>query len=157
MKTILMTELSPDFLIQGLGLTVDENNCFVGKVGRYEVQFLPSRKSLTSLEGEIQIISMGSAAGGNQYRPGDILMMGSDDLLDRAFQALDEMEQRGVVINLTSPDAPNSLYIAKDQSLFGEVQLWKSKKIPFLCLCLVEPVDSEGQAKLVTIVRKVMS
>ena len=82
-------------------------------------------------------------------------MTGSDDLLDRAFQAMDEMEQRGVVVSLTPSQDSKHLYVSKEQ-MDPFVQEWRSRKISFLCLWMVEPIDSEGQAKLVTILRKVV-
>lgn len=156
MKTILMTELAPEFLIQGFSLN-DAAGRLTGKVGRHEVELLSPGTVDVPLEGETQIISLGLAQATGQYRAGDILMMGSDDLLDRAFQALDEMEQRGLVVNLPTSDEQNSLFVPEDEELFGRVQLWKNKKLPFLCLCVVEPIGSEEQAKLVTMVRKVVS
>ena len=156
MKTILITELVPEFLIQGFSLNPDAGR-FTGKVGRHEVELLASGGSDAPLEGEAQIISLGLARAAGQYRAGDILMMGSDDLLDRAFQALDEMEQRGLVVNLSASDEQNTIFVPQDEALFGRVQTWKNKKLPFLCLCVVEPIGSEEQAKLVTLVRKIVS
>ena len=42
----LISEISPDFLIQGFGLHLDENEIYVGKVGGQEVQLLPSIDNL---------------------------------------------------------------------------------------------------------------
>lgn len=156
MKTVLITDLAPEFLIQGFSLNHAAGS-FTGKVGRHEVELLGSNAPNGSLEGEVQVISLGLAQATGQYRPGDILMMGSDDLLDRAFQALDEMEQRGLVVNLPASEEQGTHFVPQDERLFSRVQSWKNKKLPFLCLCTVEPVGSEEQAKLVALVRKVIS
>lgn len=151
----LISEISPDFLIQGFGLHQDENAIYFGKVGGQEVQLLPSIKNLQSDEKDIKIFSVGFAEADQHFRSGDVLMTGSDDLLDRAFRAMDEMEQRGVVVGLTpSPDSKH-LYLSREQ-MDPFVQEWRSRKISFLCLWMVDPIDSEGQAKLVTILRKVI-
>lgn len=156
----IISEISPDFLIQGLGLHQDENQTYVGKVGGREVQLLPSINDWQSDEKDLRIFCVGFAQASNHFRSGDVLMTGSDDLLDRAFQAMDEMEQRGVVVSLTpSPDATSQdsthLYISKAQ-MDPFVQEWRSRKLSFLCLWMVDPIESEGQAKLVTILRKVI-
>ncbi|KGP75699.1 hypothetical protein JT05_08930 [Desulfosporosinus sp. Tol-M] len=160
MNNILISELAPDFLIQGLGLHQDENQSYVGKVGGQEIQLLPSINDLQSNQRDIKILSVGFAEVSHNFRPGDVLMTGSDDLLDRAFQAMDEIEQRGVVVSLTPPQDSTQdsthLYLSKEQ-MDPFVQGWKSQKISFLCLWMVDPIESEGQAKLVTILRKVLS
>ncbi len=155
MNNILISELPPDFLIQGFGLHQDENLSYVGKVGGQEVQLLPSINDLQSNRTDIKILSVGFAEASQNFRPGDVLMAGSDDLLDRAFQAMDEIEQRGVVVSLTPSQDSTHLYLAKDQ-MSPYVQDWKSQKNSFLCLWMVDPIESEGQAKLVTILRKVI-
>lgn len=155
MKSILMTEFEPDFLVQGLGLHDDGEGTFMGKAGRHEVQIFPSICS-PNLEGETQVLVVGLAESTSQFRPGDILMAGSDDLLDRAFQALDEMEQRGVVVGLSPTEDPSQVYVSKEE-LAEKIQEWKEQKVPFLGLFIVEPLDSEAQAKLVNLVRKVMN
>lgn len=156
MNNILISELAPDFLIQGFGLHQDENRSYVGKVGGQEIQLLPSINDLQSDQTDIKILSVGFAEVSHNFRPGDVLMTGSDDLLDRAFQAMDEIEQRGVVVSLTPPQDATHLYLSKEQ-MDPFVQGWKSQKISFLCLWMVDPIESEGQAKLVTILRKVLS
>ncbi|HZK85083.1 MAG TPA: hypothetical protein VFC58_10490 [Desulfosporosinus sp.] len=156
MNNILISELAPDFLIQGLGLHQDENQSYVGKVGGQEVQLLPSIDDLQSDQTDIKIFSVGFTEASQNFRPGDVLMAGSDDLLDRAFQAMDEIEQRGVVVSLSDPQDSTHLYLSKGH-MDPFVQAWKSQKKSFLCLWMVDPIESEGQAKLVTIVRKVLS
>jgi len=151
----LISEISPDFLIQGFGLHMDENEIYVGKVGGQEVQLLPSIASLHSDEKDIKIFSVGFAEADHHFRSGDVLMTGSDDLLDRAFRAMDEMEQRGVVVSLTPSQDSKHLYVSKEQ-MDPFVQEWRSRKLSFLCLWMVDPIDSEGQAKLITILRKVI-
>lgn len=155
MNNILISEIAPDFLIQGFGLHQDENQCYIGKVGGQEVQLLPSIADLLPNQTDIKILSVGFAEASQNFRPGDVLMTGSDDLLDRAFQAMDEIEQRGVVVSLTPSQDSTHLYLAKEQ-MDPFVQEWKSLKISFLCLWMVDPIESEGQAKLVTILRKVL-
>lgn len=155
MNNILICELPPDFLIQGFGLHLDENQSYVGKVGGQEVQLLSSIDDLQSNQPDIKILSIGFAEASQNFRSGDVLMAGSDDLLDRAFQAMDEIEQRGVVVSLTPPQDSTHLYLAKEQ-MSPFVMEWKSQKISFLCLWMVDPIESEGQAKLVTILRKVL-
>jgi len=151
----LISEISPDFLIQGFGLHQDENEIYVGKVGGQEVQLLTSIDSLNSDEQDIKIFSVGFAEADHHFRSGDVLMTGSDDLLDRAFRAMDEMEQRGVVVSLTPSQDSKHLYVSKEQ-MDPFVQEWRSRKLSFLCLWMVDPIDSEGQAKLITILRKVI-
>ncbi|MCO1601220.1 MULTISPECIES: hypothetical protein [Desulfosporosinus] len=151
----LISEISPDFLIQGFGLHQDENEIYVGKVGGQEVQLLTSIDSLHSDEQDIKIFSVGFAEADHHFRSGDVLMTGSDDLLDRAFRAMDEMEQRGVVVSLTPSQDSKHLYVSKEQ-MDPFVQEWRSRKLSFLCLWMVDPIDSEGQAKLITILRKVI-
>ena len=155
MKSILLTELASDFLVQGLGLHSEEEPHFTGKLGRHEVELVSLEDSLKDMSGENQVLFIGKAEEG-PYRAGDVLMAGSDELLDRAFHALDEMEQRGVVVALATEADPHQVSLSKD-GLHEQVQEWKERKIPYLCLFMVEPVDSEGQAKLVTLVRKVLS
>ncbi|OLN33404.1 hypothetical protein [Desulfosporosinus metallidurans] len=151
----IISEISPDFLIQGLGLHQDENQIYIGKVGGKEVQLLPSIDNWKSDEKDLRIFSVGFAEASHNFRPGDVLMTGSDDLLDRAFQAMDEMEQRGVVVSLVPSQDSTHLYISKEQ-MDPFVQEWRSRKLSYLCLWMVDPVESEGQAKLVTILRKVI-
>ena len=155
MNNILISELAPDFLIQGFGLHQDENQSYVGKVGGQEVQLLPSIEDLQSDQTDIKILSVGFAEASHNFRPGDVLMTGSDDLLDRAFQAMDEIEQRGVVVSLMPSQDSTHLYLSKEH-MDPFVQEWKNQKISFLCLWMVDPIESEGQAKLVTILRKVL-
>lgn len=151
----IICEISPDFLIQGFGLHQDENQIYVGKVGRQEVELLPSIDDLQSDSKNINIFSVGFAEASHNFRPGDVLMTGSDDLLDRAFQVMDDIEQRCVVVSLMSSQDPTHLYLSKE-NMDSYVQEWKSRKISFLCLWMVDPIESEGQAKLVTILRKVI-
>jgi hypothetical protein len=155
MNYILISELAPDFLIQGFGLHSDENQYYVGKVSGQEIQLLPSIEELNLDQTDIKILSVGFAETSNNFRPGDILMTGSDDLLDHAFQAMEEIEQRGVVVSLTPQQDSTQLYLSKEQ-MEPFVQEWKNQKISFLCLWMVDPIESEGLAKLVTILRKVI-
>lgn len=155
MNNILISELALDFLIQGFGLHRDENQSYVGKVGGQEVQLLPSIDDLQADLADIKILSVGHVEASQNFRPGDVLMTGSDDLLDRAFQAMDEIEQRGVVVSLTPSQDSTHLYLPKDQ-MYPFVQEWKSQRISFLCLWMVDPIESEGLAKLVTILRKIL-
>lgn len=155
MRSIIYSEMAPDFIVQGLGLHPDGRNSYVGKVGRQEVALFLSSESLVSQDGDIQILVIGLAPGG-KFRPGDVLMAGSDELLDRTFMALDEMEQRGVVVNLTPAEDPSQIYVSKEQ-LQAEVQLWREKKVPYICLLMAEPISNDDQAKLVTLVRKIIN
>lgn len=154
MRHILITDFDPAFLIKGLNLHDSNHNGYSGKLGRHEV--LLGSHDIESLEGEFQIIKLGLAEAGTQFRAGDILMTGSDELLDRAFLALDEMEQRGLVVSLTPSGDPKQLHLA-DEKLFKQVSAWKTRKIPFLSLMMVGPIEPEGQAKLVSLVRKVIN
>lgn len=154
MNSILFTELGSDFLVQGLGLHNEEGLHFTGKLGRHEVELASSTEALNDLSGDVQVICIGNAEAG-PYRAGDVLMAGSDDLLDRAFRALDEMEQRGVVVAL-SPSADSHQVNLRKEWLDGLTQEWRNNKIPYLCLFMADPIESEGQAKLVTLVRKVL-
>lgn len=154
MKSILYSELGSDFLVQGLGLNKEEQGSFTGKLGRHEMEITSSLESLKN-QFEAQVIYFGNADPG-PYRDGDILMAGSDDLLDRAFRALDEMEQRGVVVGLSAEADSHQLSLHKNE-LHQLALSWKEKKIPYLCLFMREPVSLEGQAKLVTLARKVLN
>ncbi|HBW34245.1 hypothetical protein [Desulfosporosinus sp. BICA1-9] len=151
----LISEISPDFLIQGFGLHLDENEIYVGKLGGQELQLVPSVDNLDSQK-DTKIFSVGFAEADHHFRPGDVLMTGSDDLLDRAFLAMDEIEQRAVVVSLTPSQDDKHLHFSKDQ-MDPLVQEWKKRKISFLCLWMVDPIESEGRAKLVTILRKVIA
>lgn len=155
MKSILYTELTSDFLVQGLSLHIQDNAHFTGKLGRSDVELVTALGELITFPEEIQIIYLGKAETG-PFRAGDVLMAGSDELLDRAFKALDEMEQRGVVVDLSPKPEAHQVTLVKD-GLYELVQTWKERKIPYLCLFLVEPVESEGTAKLVGLTRKVLS
>ena len=152
---ILFSEIVPNFLIQGFGLHQGETQTYIGKVGRQEVQLLPSLDDLQSYEKDIKIFDVGLAPASQNFRPGDVLMTGSDDMLDRAFKAMDDIEQRGVVVSLISSQDSTHLYLSKEH-IGPYVQEWKSRKVSFLCLWMVEPIESEEQAKLVTILRKVI-
>ncbi|HVJ48218.1 hypothetical protein [Desulfitobacterium sp.] len=155
MKSILYTELASDFLVQGLGLHSQDMAHPTGKVGRSDVELVSTLGDLLSYPEEIQVFYLGSTEAG-PFRAGDILMAGSDDLLDHAFQALDEMEQRGVVVGLsTEPDA-HQVTLVKE-GLYELVQTWKKRKIPYLCLFVVDPVESGATAKLVSLTRKVLA
>ena len=151
----IICEISPDFLIQGFGLHQDENQIYLGKIGRQEVELLPSINDLQSDSKNINIFTVGFAEASNNFRPGDVLMTGSDDLLDRAFQVMDSIEQRCVVVSLMPAQDSTHLYISKE-NMDPYVQEWQNRKISFLCLWMVDPIDSEQQAKLVTILRKII-
>ncbi|AHF07697.1 hypothetical protein [Desulfitobacterium metallireducens] len=155
MKSILYTELASDFLVEGLGLHIQDNSLPVGKVGRSDMELVSTLSELISFPEEIQVLYLGKAEPG-PFRAGDVLMAGSDELLDRAFQALDVMEQRGVVVGLSNERDAHQVTLVKD-GLYEMVINWKERKIPYLCLFLVEPVDSEGTAKLVGLIRKVLA
>lgn len=152
----LISEISPDFLIQGFGLHQDETQIYVGKSGGHELQLVTSIDDLDSDQKDMKIFSVGFAEADQNFRPGDVLMTGSDDLLDRAFLAMDEIDQRGVVVSLTQSQDTKHLYFSKEQ-MDPFVQEWKRRKISFLCLWMVDPIESEERAKLVTILRKVIS
>jgi len=154
MRTILITELDTEFLVQGLGLRAEEAGEYTGKVGRHEVRLSNTAKTLSPVAGETQVLVLGSAAVAT-VRPGDILMFGKDELLDRAFQALDEMEQRGVVVGIAGIGEPNQVELAQD-GLSERVKAWEAENMPYLGLFAAEPLDSEAKAKLVTLVRKVL-
>ena len=157
MKSLLVTELISDFVVQGLGLFQSEDEGLIGKVGRHEIQLVTSVDPDFNLAiAEVQIFYLGLIPAGDKFRSGDILMVGSDDFLDRAFRALDEMEQRGVVVNLTMTSDPNHLFVDKKE-LIQEVEIWRKKKVPFLCLLMMEPLDSEGKTKMVTLIRKILN
>lgn len=155
MRNIIYSEIAPDFLIQGLGLHLEGQSGWVGKIGRHEVALFLASEPTILVDGEIQVLAIGLAPGG-KFRSGDVLMAGSDELLDRTFQALDEMEQRGVVVSLVASDDPSQIYVAKEP-LQSEVQVWKEKKVPYICLLMVEPMSNDDQAKLVTLVRKIIN
>ncbi|MHB8124294.1 MAG: hypothetical protein ACYDEJ_01405 [Desulfitobacteriaceae bacterium] len=157
MKSLLVTELISDFLVQGLGLHHSEDEGLIGKVGRHEIQLVNSiNPNFDWSIAEVQIFYLGSIPAGDKFRSGDILMVGSDDLLDSAFRALDEMDQRGVVVNLTVSGDSNHLFINKEE-LIKEVEIWREKKVPFICLLMMEPLDSEGKTKMATLARKILS
>lgn len=155
MKSILYTELASEFLVEGLGLHSQDEGYPAGKVGRHDVELVSDLSEIINYPEEIQVLYLGKAEAG-PFRAGDVLMAGSDELLDRAFQALDEMEQRGVVVGLSTDSDPHQVTLARD-GLPGIVQKWENRKLPYLCLFLVEPVDSEGTTKLVTLTRKVLA
>lgn len=155
MKNIIYSEMAPDFMIQGLGLHPDGQNGYVGKIGRQEVALFLASEPPALPDEDIQVLAIGLAPGG-RFRPGDVLMAGSDELLDRTFMALDEMEQRGVVVNFTAAEDPSLIYVPKEQ-LEAEVQLWKAKKVPYICLLMGEPLNNDDQAKLVTLIRKIIN
>lgn len=155
MKSILFSELASDFLVQGLGLHTEERPYPIGKLGRHEIELFSSADFLKDIEGEAQVLCIGKAQAG-PYRAGDVLMAGSDDLLDRAFHALDEMEQRGVVVSLSGEGDSHQVGLGIDW-LSELAHKWKEKKVPYLCLFMAEPFESDGQAKLVTLTRKVLS
>ncbi|MHB1652142.1 MAG: hypothetical protein ACYCVD_06635 [Desulfitobacteriaceae bacterium] len=156
MRNIIYSEIAPDFLIQGLGLHAGGQSEYVGKIGRHEVILFPSAEGSLQTEGEVQFLQLGSAPAGNQFRTGDILMVGSDELLDRTFKALDEIEQRGLVVTLVPSNDPSQIYVAKED-LLKQIQIWREGKVPFLCLLMVEPLEIEDQAKLVNLVRKIIN
>ena len=156
MKCSLFTELDPEFLVVGLGLHKSEEEIqFTGKLGRNEILLVSSEQELKDLYGDTQIICIGKADAG-PFRATDVLMAGSDELLDRAFRALDEMEQRGVVVNVSDKEDPHHVNVTKDWLTELEKE-WETKGILYLCLFMVDPIDSEGLAKLVTLARKVLS
>lgn len=156
MRNIIYSEIAPDFLIQGLGLHADGQSGYVGKIGRHEVILRAADNRSPDAESESQVFELGVASGGNQFRVGDILMLGSDELLDRMFQALDEMEQRGVVVSLSPSNDPSQIFLDKEE-LAGEVQSWRERKVPFICLWVVEPFGAEEQGKLMSLVRRMMN
>ncbi|WP_425807089.1 hypothetical protein ACHOLT_08000 [Desulfitobacterium sp. Sab5] len=153
MKSILYTELASDFLVQGLGLNTLENAKPTAKVGRHEVELVRTIDELIAFPVETQVIYIGTAKEG-PFRAGDVLMSGSDELLDRAFKALDEIEQRGIVVGLSHESDSHQVTLAKEE-LSEVLQDWKERKISYLCLFLVEPFESDGTAKLVSTIRKI--
>ena len=154
-KVIIICEHAPDFLIQGFGLSQGEGQSFVGKIGGHDVLLLPGTDGLQAEQVGGKIVYVGSTEADQSYRPGDVLMVGSDDLLDRAFKIMDEMEQRGVVVNLTPSQDATQLYLSKKQAE-PLVQEWKDRKISFLCLWMVDLFESERIAQLLAILRKVL-
>ncbi len=155
MKSIVFSELDSEFLVQGFGLHEDQQGIFSGKVGRYEMELSSSLDRLLVLEEDALIIYIGIAEEG-PYREGDILMVGSDDFLDKTFRAMDEMEQRGVVVSIGAEEDNHQLHLQKSE-LYQMTLVWKERKVPYLCLFMGEPIDAGAQAKLVTIARKVLS
>ena len=152
---IIVSEITPNFLIQGFGLHEGENQTYIGKIGRQEVQLVKSLDDLQKYNTDIEIFTVGLAPASHNFRSGDVLMTGSDDLLDRAFKAMDDIEQRGVVVSLTPSQDSTHLYFHREH-MVPYVQTWKGRKTSFLCLWMVEPIESEEQAKLVSILRKVI-
>lgn len=152
---ILISEIAPDFLVQGLGLHPGENQSYVGKVGGQEILLLTTVEDLQINQANIKVLSVGFAEASQSYRLGDVLMVGSDDLLDRAFQVMDEIDQRGVVVSLTPSQDPTHLYFKKEH-MESFVQEWRNKKISYLCLWMVDPFETERKAKLLAILRKVL-
>lgn len=165
MKNIVATELAPEIFAQGLGLQKDGNSDYVGKIGLHEVILTNSEAvtRLASVDGEVQLVYLGSAHVRSQVRPGDILMAGSDELLDKAFRALDELEQRGVVLPLNSPEEGQIQAGQADpgqeerEILLNRARMWKEYKHPFLCLFLVEGEELQSRAPLVALVRKIIN
>lgn len=156
MRNIIYSEIASDFLVQGLGLHSDGESGYAGKIGRHEIILLPADNRDAEAEKESRVFELGLAAGGNQFRAGDVLMLGSDELLDRMFQALDEMEQRGVVVSLSPSDDPTQIYLPKEE-LLKDVLSWRERKVPFICLWVVEPLGGEDQAKVVALMRRMMN
>lgn len=156
MKSLLTTELAPEIFIQGLGLQRDENTGYHGRLGRHEVLLrMTGINHLEPAEEEVQIVYVGLTGIQSQVRPGDIVMAGSDELLDKAFKALDELDQRGVVISLAST-GEQQIQLDKDE-LLAKARTWKERKLPFLCLFMVDGTDSASQARLVSLVRKILN
>ena len=154
-KVILTSELPPDFLIEGFALRQAENQTYLGKVGGYEVLFLPEAGQVQANQEEDIVLYVGDVETNQNYRPGDVLMVGSDDWLDRAFQVLDEMEQRGVVVNLTPSQDGTHLYLEKKETEHL-VREWRDKKVSFLCLWVADTFDADMKAKLLAILRKLL-
>lgn len=155
MKSILYTELASDFLIEGLGLHCRDKDHPVGKAGRADLELVSSISELMLYPEDIQVIYLGKAEA-DPFRAGDVLMAGSDELLDRAFLALDQMEQRGLVVDLSPEPDAHQVNLVKD-GLSEMVLNLEKRGIAYLCLFLVEPVDAEGTAKLVSIIRKILA
>jgi len=88
MNNILISELPPDFLIQGFGLHQDENQSYVGKVGGQEVQLLSSIDNLQSNQTDIKILSVGFAEASQNFRPGDVLMTVSELIIDTLIRTV---------------------------------------------------------------------
>ncbi len=158
MKSLITTELAPEVFAQGLGLQRAENFGYTGKIGRHEVILISREqvKDLEPIEEEVQIVYLGLTGTQNQFRPGDILMAGSDELLDKTFKALDELELRGVVVTLEPPGEENQMPLDK-AALQHQVHRWKEYKHPFLCLFMVNGEDMESQAMLITAIRKIIN
>lgn len=155
MRNIIYSEMASDFLIQGLGLNSDGQNGYFGKIGRHEIALFLAVEPLSLMQEDSQVLALGLVPGG-KFRSGDVLMAGSDELLDRTFQALDEMEQRGVVVNFEQAGDPGQIYVEKS-SWLTEVQSWKEKKVPYICLLMVEPMSNDDQAKMLTLLRKIIN
>ena len=156
MKSIIVTKLAADFLVQGLSLAGPGGNkdSYIGKVGRHEV-ILPTAVESYPLAAGEQVIYVGMARA-SKFRPGDFLLAGSGELVDRAFQALDEMGLRGAVVNLALVTDGHDV-VFNDPGLPESCQNWRAQTIPFLCLLPVEPFGLETKAQLVTLVRKIIN
>lgn len=152
---IIMCDMPSDFLIQGLGLHENDEAIFKGKAGGQDIQLLPYLGDFSTEPKDTNIFCLGLADTSCHFRSGDVLMTGSDDLLDRAFKVMDDIEQRCVVVSLTSDQESTHLYLEKKE-LEPLVQEWKQHKISFLCLWMINPVESEGQAKLAGILRRII-
>ncbi|MDA8226893.1 MAG: hypothetical protein M0T74_04185 [Desulfitobacterium hafniense] len=154
MKIQLITELAEDVLVQGLGLQLAEDGYYYGRVGRHEVRQVKLDEVDSSLGETFVIVVSRHNNEGGCFRPGDFLMTGSDEFIDKAFSALDELEQRGLVVNL-APNGEQHQSIAVGESLISSVQEWKNQKLPFFCLFLVEPV-AEEHAKVAGLIRRII-
>lgn len=155
MRTIVICDLDTEFMVQGLGLHPCKPVGFTGKLGRQELFLYNFADISQAVGGETQIILLGSAQV-EGTRAGDFLMAGNKELLDRVFKALDEIEQRAIVVRLTASEDPSLVYLPKD-TILEQIQKWKSEDSPYLALFVAEPVDLEAKAKLVALVRKMIS
>jgi len=160
-KVILISEHQPDFIVQGFGLRQSDNQAFVGKMGSQEIMLFPVESDgyksviFQPEQGDNKVIFIGAAEANQNYRQGDVLMVGSDDMLDRAFQVMDEMGQRGVVVDLSPSQNRVHLYLAKEQ-VEPIVQECRNRKISFLCLWMVALLDTDMKANLLANLRKIL-
>ena len=152
-KVILLSELPPDFLIEGFALRPAENQTYLGKAGGHDVLLLLDAGQLQADQAEDIVVYVGAVESSQTHKPGNVLMTGSGEWLDRAFKVIDEMEQGGVVVDLTPSQDGTHLYLAKEQAE-PLVLEWRDKKLSFLCLWMVGSFDTDMKAKLLTILRK---
>jgi len=155
MKSFLICEYDPAPFIQGFGLHTEDGIIYIGKAGRNELSVVPSAEHIKHVEGNIQIIYIGTVTVDSQFRPGDILMVGKDELIDEAFKVLDEMEKRGIVVSLEHEADSKQITINKDH-LKELILSWKERHIPYLCLLTGEQPQGEDLNSLLMLTRRIV-